>query len=84
MGCTSKGLSTKFVEQFYIVYIDDINLSNRNLTHEESTMIDEYHWWSLSDLLTTKDVIFPTCLPELVSDYILHPNDWMAREISLD
>ncbi|MBX3709996.1 MAG: NUDIX domain-containing protein [Gammaproteobacteria bacterium] len=79
-----KGLKTKFVEQFYIVCLNDINLSNRNLTHEESIVIDDYSWWSLNDLQTTKEVIFPTCLPKLVNNYINHLNDWMVKKISLD
>ena len=80
-----KGLSTRFIEKFFIVRTDQVNLDNRNLTCEELKVIGEYRWWTIDELLKTKEVVFPGCLAILIKDYInSSANMWVAREIALD
>lgn len=79
-----KGLPTRFIENFFIVRADKYNLSNRNLTSEEMLIIGEYRWWSVDEMLKTKEVIFPGCLANLLIDYMNHSEEWLAKEISLD
>ncbi len=79
-----KGLPTRFIEKFFIVHTESINLGDRDLTNDEVKVIGEYRWWSINDLLNTKEMIFPGCLAGLVADYIEHRNQWEPREISLD
>jgi ADP-ribose pyrophosphatase YjhB (NUDIX family) len=79
-----KGLSTQFIEKFYIVRTEEINLDNRNLTGDELKVIAEYRWWSIDELLNTKEVVFPGCLAKLMKDYINSSDQWVAQEITLD
>lgn len=79
-----KGLSTQFIEKFYIVRTDKINLDNRNLTCNELKVIGEYRWWSIDELLNTQEVVFPGYLAKLMNDYINFSDQWVAQEIMLD
>ena len=81
---TWKGLETHFIEEFFVVRTDDINLNDRELTSEERELIAEYRWWTLDELRITREIIPPKCLVKLVTEYINHDGNWKAYQIFLD
>lgn len=54
-------------EQFYLIKIDDEDISTSGWSENEKTVIDHYHWWDLNELRTTDDVVYPSNIPDICS-----------------
>lgn len=54
-------------ERFYLIKAADEEISTSGWTENEKTVIDDYHWWDLVELRNTKDVVFPSNIPDLCS-----------------
>lgn len=75
---------SRLIESFYVVEVGLIDLNTTNLTEEEKAVIKRYHWWTIEELANTKETIFPGCLAQLASQYILNRLNWIPHEIDLN
>ena len=78
-----KNFPTRFIEKFFIMHTDEVDLKNTELTEEERRIIKNYRWWSISELKNTSETIFPPCLASLIETYLQNQQNWIAREIPL-
>ncbi|MBC7513456.1 MAG: NUDIX domain-containing protein [Herminiimonas sp.] len=46
-------------ERFFVVRVKDQAISKLNWTDEEQRFMKDYKWWSVDELMTTKEVVFP-------------------------
>lgn len=49
-------------EKYYLTYTNQVKTHQQNLTHNEKQIFKELRWWSLTDLLSTTEVVYPRCL----------------------
>jgi 8-oxo-dGTP pyrophosphatase MutT (NUDIX family) len=57
-------------EVFYVVRTENFAVRATALTAEEDRFITSWRWWSLSDLATTKEVVYPVDLAHLVARWL--------------
>jgi 8-oxo-dGTP pyrophosphatase MutT (NUDIX family) len=56
-------------EYFFMVRVTNAKISCANWTKEESELISECRWWSIEQLKTTSDQVFPENLAELLKNF---------------
>ena len=54
-------------EEFFLVRTDTVDVCSDQWTDEEREVIVEHRWWTLDDLRTTTDLVFPAGIPDLVA-----------------
>jgi 8-oxo-dGTP pyrophosphatase MutT (NUDIX family) len=54
------------VQHYFAVRVDDFALDTSRFTALEQDMVLGHRWWSPGEIETSRDVIFPEGLPELV------------------
>lgn len=55
-------------EHFFIVHINDEEISTEAWSDHERLVINYYHWWTPDELTKTTDVIFPENLSAILSE----------------
>lgn len=53
--------------EFFAVRVQHHDVDITRFTDLEVTFVVEHRWWSLEDLRTTTDTVYPECLPELLA-----------------
>lgn len=54
-------------EQFYLIKIDNEDISSSGWTEDEKSVIDNYYWWDLNELRNTDDIVYPSNIPDICS-----------------
>ncbi len=52
-------------ERFYLIKVGDEDIRTSGWTENEKSVIDSYHWWDLTELRNTRDVVYPTNIADL-------------------
>lgn len=52
-------------ERFYLIKVGDEDIRTSGWTENEKLVIDSYHWWDLTELRNTRDVVYPTNIADL-------------------
>ncbi|WP_079850279.1 NUDIX hydrolase [Salmonella enterica] len=55
-------------ERFFIVHINDEEISTEAWSDHERLVINDYHWWTPDELEKTTDVIFPENISAILSE----------------
>ncbi len=63
-----------YYERYYLVETDEVEISIKNITDEETKVIKEYKWWSINELKKTKEIIFPLELKNYIDKVITNLN----------
>ncbi|GAC1443599.1 MAG: hypothetical protein NVSMB55_17580 [Mycobacteriales bacterium] len=63
---TIAGVDYRQDNEFYAAHIDAHEVDTGGFTDLETELVLEHRWWSTADLRTTKDTVYPECLPDLV------------------
>ncbi|MCG7394612.1 NUDIX domain-containing protein [Microvirga sp. ACRRW] len=53
-------------EQFFVVRVSDALISSAGRTEDEIEVMAEHAWWSLEDLKTTSDIVYPEDLARIL------------------
>lgn len=53
-------------ERFFVIRVSDVALTREHWTPTEAEVISEYRWWSIEELTSTKETIFPEDLPTIL------------------
>lgn len=53
---------------FFIVHINDEEISTEAWSDHERLVINDYHWWTPDELEKTTDVIFPENISAILSE----------------
>ncbi|MNV98821.1 hypothetical protein D3C71_1941180 [compost metagenome] len=54
------------VEQYFVVHTDSDRLSREGWTAHEVRVMADHKWWSVEDLLTTSETVWPEQLIEML------------------
>jgi len=54
------------VEQYFVVHAQDTVLSRSEWTAHEKKVMADHHWWSIQELRTTSDTVWPENLVEML------------------
>jgi len=54
-------------ERFYLIKIDNEDISSSGWTKDEKSVIDNYYWWDLNELRNTDDIVYPSNIPDICS-----------------
>ncbi len=54
-------------ERFYLIKIDNEDISSSGWTEDEKSVIDNYYWWDLNELRNTDDIVYPSNIPDICS-----------------
>ena len=65
---TTDGERVLFKETYIVAYLDGGELSSDKWTVQEHALVKEVRWWSVDDLGSTSEIVFPDRLADL-----LHP-----------
>ena len=52
-------------ERFYLIKVGDEDIRTSGWTENEKSVIDSYHWWDLTELRNTRDVVYPINIADL-------------------
>jgi 8-oxo-dGTP pyrophosphatase MutT (NUDIX family) len=55
-------------QDFFLVRVGSLDVSVEGFDHEERRSIDGYRWWSVDDLVTTDEAIYPLGLSDLLRE----------------
>jgi len=55
-------------EQYFVVRVSDPVLSREHWTTSERAVMAEHGWWSVSELRSTPDTVFPDELVAILAD----------------
>lgn len=58
------------IERFYLLFIDEVELSKENHTDLELEVMVEHRWWHIEELEKTEEKIYPEDLPRLLKSHI--------------
>ncbi len=56
------------VEEYFIVHVPSITPSRTQWTAHEKKVMASHHWWSASELKSTKETVWPESLLQLLTD----------------
>src|SRR5450830_34986 len=54
-------------ERYFVVHVDDEQLSRQGWTAQEVEVTADHKWWSQHELLATKDIVYPEGLIDLLN-----------------
>lgn len=60
------GEMIRFNMRYYFVCVDNHTVKPSHLTEEELDVFRDFHWWSLDEMRTTSEILFPPGLPDLM------------------
>jgi 8-oxo-dGTP pyrophosphatase MutT (NUDIX family) len=52
--------------EFFTLRVDDHDVVTVGFTDLEATFVLDHRWWTVDELRTTNDTVYPECLPELL------------------
>jgi 8-oxo-dGTP pyrophosphatase MutT (NUDIX family) len=61
------GLTVAAVDSFFFARVDRLDLDPSRQEAIESEMITGYRWWTVSELRTTADIVFPVGVADLLT-----------------
>lgn len=61
------GESVQALERFFVVRVDGQEMNTNGWSENEKNVINDYHWWSMEELITTTDIVFPADIPAILS-----------------
>lgn len=61
------GESVQALERFYIVNVDNQEMNTNGWSENEKAVINDYYWWTIGELKTTTDIVFPADIPAILS-----------------
>ncbi|WP_202301783.1 NUDIX hydrolase [Dryocola clanedunensis] len=64
------GETVKAQERYYVVRVDDNELSRESWSCSEKQIISECRWWSAEELSVTDDVVFPANIVDMLANVI--------------
>ena len=53
-------------ERFFVVRVTGQSVSKLNWTDEERHVMKDFKWWSVAELMTTNEVVFPENILEIL------------------
>jgi hypothetical protein len=56
------------IEHYFVVHAPSTALSKAEWTLSETQVMADHHWWSVSDLKTTADTVWPEALLQMLQD----------------
>lgn len=56
------------IEKYFVVHAPSTALSKAEWTLSETQVMADHHWWSVSDLSTTSDTVWPEALLQMLQD----------------
>jgi 8-oxo-dGTP pyrophosphatase MutT (NUDIX family) len=56
------------VEHYFVVHAPSTALSKAEWTLSETQVMADHHWWSVSELRTTSDTVWPESLIQMLQD----------------
>ena len=56
------------IEKYFVVHAASTALSKAEWTLSETQVMADHHWWSVSDLKTTADTVWPEALLQMLQD----------------
>ena len=59
------------VEHYFVVHAPSTALSKAEWTLSETQVMADHHWWSVSDLKTTADTVWPEALIQMLQDAVI-------------
>jgi ADP-ribose pyrophosphatase YjhB (NUDIX family) len=59
-------------ERFFLVRVEDNEISFDNMIDMEATVMTEHRWWTLEALRATDDVVFPVDIASLLAPILRH------------
>ena len=65
------GIPLRLQETFFVVRLEDGPFSRAAWTDEERAIMLDLRWWTLDEIITTKDRIFPSSLSRYLPDVLL-------------
>lgn len=54
-------------EHFYLVKIDNEDISTEGFTDNEKLVISHHRWWSFDELGKTRDIVYPTNITDILA-----------------
>jgi 8-oxo-dGTP diphosphatase len=69
---TFKGVPTKTLERFFLVRSPTSQLGATNWTDIEKEVMRAHRWWTVPELIATKETIFPPRFGHLVERFLKH------------
>lgn len=54
------------LESYYLVRIEGVSVDSSGWTELERRTVDGYRWWSIDELRTTDEVVYPTNIVDLL------------------
>ena len=56
------------IEHYFVVHAPSTALSKAGWTLSETQVMADHHWWSVSELKTTSDTVWPEALLQMLQD----------------
>lgn len=56
-------------ERFFLVKIDNEDISTEGFTDNEKLVISHYRWWSFDELRKTRDIVYPTTITDIIAQH---------------
>ena len=63
-----RGETVLAVEHYFVVHAPSTALSKAEWTLSETQVMADHHWWSVSELRTTSDTVWPESLIQMLQD----------------
>ncbi|MDX7986493.1 NUDIX domain-containing protein [Xenorhabdus sp. 12] len=57
-------------ERFFIVLSNENEINTSEWTDNEKSVIHRHHWWELTDLIQTPDIIYPSDIAKIISSHV--------------
>ncbi len=64
------GVPVRHIEKYYLVYVSQALIHQKNLTDNERKVIRDMRWWPLQELLVTEEVFYPRSLALELEDVL--------------
>lgn len=65
-----EGVAYEQHETFFLARVDAFEVDTRGFTDLERRAVHTHRWWTLPELRTTGEVVYPTALPSLLGDLL--------------
>ncbi|WP_340618947.1 NUDIX hydrolase [Xenorhabdus entomophaga] len=57
-------------ERFFIVLSDEDEINTSGWTDNEKSVIHRHHWWGLTELIQTQEIIYPSDITRIISSHV--------------
>ena len=76
---TLDGVPTFTRERFFLVRTQATEIKRDGWTELERRVMREHHWWSVDELVSTRETIFPANFGRLVAEFLRHGANGVAN-----